>query len=171
MRIDPAPEFLVAVLRAEAECRGESDRLRRLTELREGRGLDALDAELDAAETMGLFGRWQEAIGEAAVSLEPLEVSQLVVDSAHGGMPTLRRDGAVARLAVDAAPVEEVAGLLSRLLERFVFDPETQVAQLDVGLGGTGGCATGECLPEDAPPGPLFEPRLRPRAVDGSRER
>jgi hypothetical protein len=28
-----------------------------------------------------------------------------------------------------------------------------------VGLGGTGGCAAGECLPEDAAPGPLFESR------------
>ena len=161
MRIEIAPEMAAACHRAEAEARGLTQRLDALARIREDDGLDALDAELDAAASLGLVAELASRLVASAEPLESCGLDTLVLEDAHAGMPTLRRDPPLARFQHDPAPFAVIAENLSQLVPRLVEDEERSVAMLAVGLGGTGGCATGECLPEDAPPGPLFERTAR----------
>lgn len=157
MQLEFEPDFRLQLLRAQAEARGLSGRLQALARAREADGLDALEAETDAAESLGLATELCDALLAAAEPLCALGVERLLLDDAHVGMPTLRREGAVAQFIHAPAPVGPLGRALDELCAAFALDPERGVATLAVGLGGTGGCATGECLPEDAPPGPLFE--------------
>ncbi len=161
MKVEVATPFLLDSLRLEADSRGDARRLVELTALREEDGMDGVEAELEAAETLGLTSRLIERLSGVALALEAFELPLLTVDGSHGGMPTLRRDGDRFHFTTEPATADLLGDTLARLVERFAFDPETTVAQLVVGLGGTGGCAAGDCLPEDAPAGPLFEARER----------
>lgn len=157
MRIAFAPEALVACARAEAEARGSMSKFDALVRAREEDGLDMLDAELDAAASLGLVGEFESRLADAAEPLAAAGIEAVHVEDARAGMPTLRRETPEARFRHDPAPLEVMCENLARLVAWLCEDEERTVAMLAVGLGGTGGCATGECLPEDAPPGPLFD--------------
>ena len=149
-------------MRAEAEARGLSTRLQLLADRRQDDDLAAEEALTLAAEELGLAEAFQIALAEAAWPLTQREedrTEELVVDDAHGGMPMLRLDGATARFVHDPAPAQQLAVSLERLVRCLTEEPTRTTASLDVGLGGSGGCAAGECLPEDAPAGPLFDRR------------
>jgi hypothetical protein len=158
MALRVAPSFLLEVARVEAEARGLSRRLAALVEERVAFDMDGFEAGLDAVEALGLGAELAERLSEAAAGLDPLGVSVLEVDDAHAGMPTLRRAGETTlRFTHDVASFGTLATSLGKLVALFAVEPERTEVSLAVGLGGTGGCATGECLPEDAPAGPLFE--------------
>jgi hypothetical protein len=162
MELRIAPAFLLDAAQSEAEARGLSRRFEDLAAERASFDLDDLDARLDAAQTLGLVDALNSGLLGPAAALEATGLDVLEVDDAHAGMPTLRRvDETTARFTHDVAPAATLAASLGKLVELLAEDPERTAASLAVGLGGTGGCATGECLPEDAPPGPLFERTAR----------
>lgn len=161
MKIEIAPDMAAACHRAEADARGITARFDTLVRAREEDGLDTLDAELDAADALGLSNALFARLEAVAAPLGLHELERVIVGAAQAGMPTLRRDTPDARFTHDAAPIESLAANLAVLVDRLCADEELHVAVLPVGLGGTGGCSTGECLPEDAPAGPLFAPRAR----------
>ena len=153
------PAFLADLVALEAEARGSQARMRELAELREADGLTATEAVADAAESIGLASVIREHLVGPFASMEEPEIESLYFHDAHGGMPEWRRDGTAAEIALPSAPLGELSSLLERLRAEVDADPERVAAVLPVGLGGTGGCACGDELPEDAPPGPLFERR------------
>jgi hypothetical protein len=158
MELRIAPTFLLEVAQLEAEARGLSRRLAELVAERVSFDMDDFEAGLDAVEALGLGEALKARLPESAAELDALGFSVLEVEDAHAGMPTLRRlDETSLRFSHDVAPVETLASSLGKLVARFAAEPERRVVSLAVGLGGTGGCATGECLPEDEPAGPLFE--------------
>lgn len=161
MRLEIQPDFRLQLLRAEAEARGLLGRLGSVAAAREADGLDAAEAEAEAADSLGLADEVDEALQAAAEPLETLGVERLILDDAHAGMPTLRRDETFAHFAHDPATATQLARTLALLAGQLARDPDRTVATLAVGLGGSGGCSGGDCLPEDAPAGPLFEPRPR----------
>ena len=162
MELRIAPAFLLECAQAEAEARGLSQRLEALAAERAAFDLDDLDARLDAAQSLGLLDALSSGLLEAATALESAGLGLLEVDDAHAGMPTLRRvDETTVRFTHDVAPATVLAASLGKLAGVLAEDPERTAVSLAVGLGGTGGCATGECLPEDAPPGPLFGRSVR----------
>jgi hypothetical protein len=157
-----APAFLFDLVQVEAEARGLARRLSELAAERALLDMDDLDARVDAAHSLGLVNALHDRLLETAAMLEPAGVEVVELDDAHAGMPTLRRlDEMSVRFTHDAAPLGTLAASLAKLSEGLVSEPDRMVVSLAVGLGGTGGCATGECLPEDAPAGPLFERTAR----------
>jgi len=162
MRVQPAPTFLSDVAVLEAEVRGVWGRLEALSSERVAFDMDELDARVDAAETLGLAEELRQRLAQAVAPLEGQGAELLEVEDAHAGMPSLRRlTPATLRFSHDAATIGTLAASLGKLAGLLEADPDRTVATLAVGLGGTGGCASGECLPEDAPPGPLFERAAR----------
>lgn len=175
LQLDPA--FLLDSAPIDAEARGDARRFRDLVRAREDDGLDPSDAELDAAETLGIADALTSAVADA---FEPLlsipddpdvtvpawwerGVCEVVVHDTRGNLPTLRRTPAGFVLWLPAGDAGTLSSLTEMLVAVFVDDPDRTVATVETGLGGTGGCACGEDLPEDAPVGPLFAPR--PRSV------
>ncbi|MFM2152262.1 MAG: hypothetical protein RL199_697 [Pseudomonadota bacterium] len=157
-----APSFLFDLVQLEAEARGLARRLSELAAERALLDMDDLDARVDAAHSLGLVNALSDRLLETAAVLESGGVEVVELDDAHAGMPTLRRlDEATVQFTHDAAPLGTLAASFAKLAEALAADPERTVVSLAVGLGGTGGCATGECLPEDAPAGPLFERPVR----------
>jgi hypothetical protein len=151
--------FLTDLLTAHAEATGHAAQLRALAALREEDGLDGATAIADAAESLGQLEEIRELLLAALSPLAEWEIERIRLTDVYGGMPTFRREGARAEVAVAPAPVREVCVILERLVARVAEDPERTAVVLPIGLGGTGGCACGDELPEDAPPGPLFERR------------
>jgi hypothetical protein len=151
--------FLSDLLTADAEATGHAPRLRSLASLREADGLEATEAIADAAESLGLLETIREQLLAVLSPLTEWEVERVRLVDVYGGMPTFRREGSRAEVSVAVAPVGEVCAIVERLVARVGEDPERTAVVLPVGLGGTGGCACGDELPEDAPPGPLFERR------------
>lgn len=160
MRIEVEPEFRLELCRREAAARGVAGRLRSLGAAREADGLDSLEAGLDACDQLGLAAALDALLEELLGELAVLEAEAVSVDNAWSDVPTLRRDGPEFRLQLTAAEFGALRGPTSTLVSSFTAEPERVAAVVVAGgLGGTGGCAAGECLPEDAPAGPLFEPR------------
>jgi hypothetical protein len=157
MRLQLEPVFLNDVLRAEAAARGSAGRLQSMAAAREQDGLDEADALADAAESIGLTEDIRQAFGEALDPLLEHEIESVEVSDVHGGMPTFRRLESSVRLQLAPAALGEMIGLLVSLIAEWQRDPERNVVSLAVGLGGSGGCACGDDLPEDAPAGPLFD--------------
>lgn len=160
MRIDVDAEFLSSCARAEAAARGSLARYENAVQMRVGDGLDELDAEVDAAEALGFADDLRDALEAVLGELPTLEldppVASIRVRDARAEMPAFRRDDSRATLTLPAGTSGELGGIVTQLLERLAEDPAKTAVTVAIGLGGTGGCATGECLPEDAPPGPLF---------------
>lgn len=168
LELDPA--FFLDALAQEAEARGDSFRFRSLARAREEDGLDPSDAELEAAQSLGLDLALEGAIEEALEPLLNLPEStdapvpawweggscEVVVRDTRGNLPTLRRTPLGFALWLPAVEAAGLGQLTSQLVQVFVDDPERTVATVETGLGGSGGCACGEDLPEDAPVGPLF---------------
>lgn len=154
--------FLAEVLRDIATSRGTLSRWKSLVEAREDDGLDLADAQLDAGEALGFLSDLETALQEG---LEPLlavldESPRLVqVGNARATMPTLSVEGHTVQLDLIPSSLQDVALLTRQLAERMAAAPERATVTVVAGLGGTGGCAAGDCLPEDAAPGPLFEQR------------
>lgn len=163
MRFEYEETFLAEMLRDQAAARGELPRWLALVAAREDDGLDLADAQLDAGQAMGLLADLDAALEQA---LEPLsgvlEVAPQVVQvrDERANMPTLHALDGRLLLALAPASLEDITSLARRLAERMAAQPELAVVTVPAGLGGTGGCAAGDCLPEDAAAGPLFE-RLR----------
>lgn len=155
MHLEFDPEFRLELLRAEAEARGVLARLRDLADRREADGLERDDAELEGAEALGLGADLGHALADA---LEPVsaEFARVHLRSAFTGMPTFKRHGTDASVTLPVAPFATAAALLARLAAAAANDPDRTAFWIPVGLGGSGGCACGNDLPEDAPPGPLF---------------
>jgi hypothetical protein len=151
--------FLAEVVTAEALRRALDGRLKAMAAYREADGIDATSAVLDAAESLGLAEAVRTEVLDALGPLAELEIEHLVVRDSHGGMPECRRDEDSAQISVAPGPVADVCGVLAELRRHVEAQPDRMTVQLPVGLGGTGGCACGEDLPEDAAPGPLFERR------------
>lgn len=161
MRIDWSDHFRLELCRIEAEARALLPRLRRLASLREEDGLDSVEAELDAAEQLGLFRDLDASVAEPLAVLEALDVEQPLgtvhVRGSRSAQPTLKRLVPDVELTLPPSEFRTLRATIAVLAGAFVDSPERTAATHAVGLGGSGGCATGECLPEDAPPGPLFE--------------
>lgn len=153
MTIEFEPEFHDALLRDLAASRGLEARLNALVAAREEDGLDSFEALLDAAESLELVSDLEERFADVLAPLEALEIERVGVSDSHADMPTLRRWETLARVWV---PVQDAAQLAGRLVALLNEDPDRRVVTLPVGLGGFGGCACGEELPEDEPVGPLF---------------
>jgi hypothetical protein len=161
MRIDVDREFRLELCRHEAEARGVLGRVRSLASAREADGLDPLDAELDACDQLGLGPALDDLLADLLAELTRLDVDAVAVTNAWSDVPTLRREGPSFRLQLAPSAFGALRGPTSTLVSSFTAEPERVSAVVVTGLGGNGGCAAGECLPEDAPPGPLFEPRVR----------
>lgn len=153
--------FLAEILRDMATSRGLLSRWTSLVHAREDDGLDLADAQLDAGDALGFMSDLDAALQEA---LEPLlvvldERPKLVrVGNARGTMPKLAVEDRTAHLLLIASSFQDAVLLTRQLAERLAAEPERTAVTVVAGLGGTGGCAAGDCLPEDAAPGPLFEP-------------
>ena len=124
--------------------------------MREDDGLTEVEAVADAGESMGLLGEITDALVEALEPLSETELDDVQVVNAYGEMPSLRRREADFSLALPVGAQGELLAVVEPLVEQFRDDPERMVATVAVGLGGSGGCACGDDLPEDQPPGPLF---------------
>lgn len=154
--------FLAEVLRDIATSRGALSRWTSHVHAREDDGLDLADAQLDAGEALGYISDLDAALHE---SLEPLLAvledapTVVKVSTAQATMPTLSVQGRTVQLDLIASSLQDATQLTRQLAERMAADPERATVTVVAGLGGTGGCAAGECLPEDAAPGPLFEPQ------------
>lgn len=162
MRFSYEETFLAEVLRDLAEARGTLPRWVSLVQAREDDGLDLADAQLDAGQAMGLVADLEAAIEDALEPLaDVLEVPATDVElrDERATMPTLTVEGATLRLGLAPASIEELGTVTRRLALRLAEEPERVTVTVAEGLGGTGGCAAGDCLPEDAAPGPLFERR------------
>lgn len=163
MRFEYEETFLAEVLRELAAARGALPRWLSLVASREDDGLDLADAQLDAGQAMGLVADLDSALEQA---LEPLsgvlevEPEVVRVHDERASMPTLHVLDRSLKLALAPSTLEDVASLARRLAERLASQPDLAGVTVAAGLGGTGGCAAGDCLPEDAAAGPLFE-RLR----------
>lgn len=157
MNLQFDPSWLAGFVEAEAQARGQGDRLRALAANRESDGLDSVEATVDAADSLGLVEEVRSLLAEQLDAVPELEAVPLRVDDLHGGMPTWRRtdEGALLQLPMDN--LAELRTTVERLFALIAADPERVSAVVPVGLGGTGGCACGDELPEDAPPGPLFD--------------
>jgi len=151
--------FLRDFITAEAARRELSGRLAGLVALREADGLETQEAFVDSAESLGLLGEARAQLEELLTPLAELEVERVTLDDVHRGIPTSRREEGRAYLSVPVGTVEEMRNVLVQLVNRAVADPEHTTVVLPIGLGGTGGCACGDELPEDEPPGPLFTAR------------
>ena len=143
-------------LRAQAEAHGLASRIDALARAREADGMEPADAWLDAAESTGLIEAWSSRLIDAAEPLLALGIEKIQLAPARSAMPRLRKNPPSALFTHDAAPLDALVPALTALVERLAADPDREASMLITGLGGTGGCAAGECLPEDAPPGPLF---------------
>jgi hypothetical protein len=159
MELDFDDAFLCEVVSAEAEARGLRGDLIALSANKEADGLDTIGALLDAADVLGLVAAVRTRLDEVVSPLAELEVIRVGLGDAHGGMPSCSRIDGLARLTVQPAPLDEMCAVLRDLCDKARNHPEHTNVILPIGLGGTGGCACGEDLPEDAPPGPLFERR------------
>jgi hypothetical protein len=157
MELDFDSSWLAGFAEAEAAARGQSDRLRSLVSNREADGLDGLEAVIDAADSLGLVAEARAVVEDALDSVSDLPNQPVHVEDVHGGMPLWRRSDEGALLQLPMEPLTELKGVLEKLVSLLRDDPERVSAVVPVGLGGTGGCACGDELPEDAPPGPLFE--------------
>jgi hypothetical protein len=151
--------FLADVVALEAEARGLQSRLAELAALREDDGLTETEAAADAAESIGLTESIRDHLSAPFASLVDPPIDTITFVDAHGGMPEWRRDGTAAIVALTPATLHELGPVVERLRAAIDVDPERLSVALAVGLGGTGGCACGDELPEDAPAGPLFERR------------
>jgi hypothetical protein len=148
--------FLADLLRAEASARGVAGRLVQLAAAREQDGLDEDEALHDAAESLGLVSDVRDALTSAIEPLAEYEVASVLLGSAHGTMPTLRRTDHQAWLSVEPGALGELTPVCDAIVAKMLADPELTAVTLPLGLGGSGGCACGDELPEDQPPGPLF---------------
>ena len=157
MKLDFEDAFLREVVTAEAAARGSSSRLASLVALRESDGLDADEALVDAAESMGLLGELRDQFDDLLEPLVAHDVEHVTLSDVHGGMPTCTRSDRHAEIALLSGDMRELRPVLGQLVERAVSDAEHTTVVLSLGLGGTGGCACGDDLPEDEPVGPLFE--------------
>jgi len=161
MRIDWSDHFRLELCRIEAEARAMLPRLRRIASLREEDGLDSVEAELDAAEQLGLFKDLDAAVTEPLSVLDELEAESPVetvhVRGSRAAQPTLKRQVPDVELTLPPSEFRTIRATIAVLAGAFVDSPERTAATHAIGLGGSGGCATGECLPEDAPAGPLFD--------------
>jgi hypothetical protein len=155
MRLSFDPVFLSDLLRAEAAARGVGAKLQSLVARREDDGLTEVEAVADAAESLGLL-EIEDALVEALESLSELELEVVELTNNFGEQPSLRRREVEFRLALAPTALGEMLAVVQPLVEQFRLDPERMVATVAVGLGGSGGCACGDELPEDQPPGPLF---------------
>jgi hypothetical protein len=131
-RVDPT--FLVPWVRAELEAAGEAAALDAHAARAQADGLDADEAELDAASDLAARRGLLAALEGAAA---PLWLSE--VREARGLAERVERDGpsCVAWLRATAGAAHRLAQLVGTLVE----DPGSAVAEL-AGLGGTPGCAT-----------------------------
>jgi hypothetical protein len=131
-RIDPA--FLVPWVRAELEAAGEGSALDAHAARAQEDGLDADEAELDAASDLAARRGLLAAIEGAAAPLWLTEVRE-----ARGLAERVERSGpsCIAWLRATAGAAHRLAQLVATLVE----DPRSAVAEL-AGLGGTPGCAT-----------------------------
>jgi len=162
LHFDPAA--YAELVRAEASCRGHEARLDQLVVRRLEDDLPPDDALATAAEELGLDAALREALERALAPLsEPVDdesaVERVRIDLARGEMPRLEREVDTAAVWLEPAPVEAATRTAQELVTLLRSQPGRRAVVLPVGLGGSGGCAAGECLPEDAPPGPLFEGR------------
>jgi hypothetical protein len=128
------PTFLVAWVRAELDALGEGTVLDAHAARAQQDGLDADEAELDAAADLATRRGLVASLEGAAA---PLWLSE--VREARGLAERVERSGpsCVAWLRATAG----AAGRLSQLVRTLVDDPRSVVAEL-AGLGGTPGCAT-----------------------------
>lgn len=165
MRVEWSNHFRLELSRIEADARGLLARLRRLADLREEDGLDSLDAELDAAESLGLFTEFDNVVLDAMQALAEADpetaVEFVTVRGSRAAQPTLKRLPPQVELTLPPSDLRTLKSTLNVLVGAITDSPARTSSTLAVGLGGSGGCATGECLPEDAPAGPLFEQGAR----------
>jgi len=131
-RIDPA--FLVPWVRAELEALGEAAALEAHAARAQEDGLDADEAELDAAEGLAARRGLVAALEGAAGPLWLAEVRE-----ARGLSERIERSGPSCVAWLRATP--GAAQRLAQLAGALVDDPGAAVAEL-AGLGGTPGCAT-----------------------------
>jgi hypothetical protein len=131
-RIDPA--FLIPWVRAELEAAGEGAALDAHAARAQEDGLDADEAELDAAADLAARRGLLAALEGAAAPLWLTEVRE-----ARGLAERVERSGpsCTAWLRATAGAAHRLAQLVATLVE----DPGSAVAEL-AGLGGTPGCAT-----------------------------
>lgn len=174
LNLDFSRSYLLDAFPSEAEARGELFRLLDLARAREADGLEPSDAELEAAQSLGLdlaLNQVLEAAFEPVLSLGDLSEEQIPawwehgecwvkVRDTRGNLPTLRRTPLGFNLWLPAAPIQTLAVLAAELVHHFVEKPERTVATVDAGPGGSGGCACGDELPEDSLAGPLFRTKL-----------
>lgn len=152
--------FLIEAARDLAEGRGQLGVFLELVHRREDDGLSPGDAVADACEQLGLL-RELKAVFERSVDAlnegRDTPVGAVNVHSERALMPTLSVVGGLATYRLAPGALDEFSSVVELLTERLVANPDLQTVTIAAGLGGTGGCAAGECLPEDAAPGPLFE--------------
>lgn len=154
--------FLAPVLEDMAASRGLLARWTALVQAREDDGLDLADAQLDAGQALDFVSDLDAALQEG---LEPLlavldespEVAR--VGNARATMPRLSVEGRTVLLDLIPSSFQDVVLLTRQLAEKMAAAPDRTAVTVVAGLGGTGGCAAGDCLPEDAAVGPLFKPR------------
>jgi hypothetical protein len=130
--VDPA--FLVPWVRAELEATGDRTALDAHAARAQEDGLDADEAELDAASDLAGRRGLLAALEGAAAPLWLTEVRE-----ARGLAERVERSGpsCVAWLRSTAGAAQRLAQLVATLVD----DPRSSVAEL-AGLGGTPGCAT-----------------------------
>jgi len=130
--VDPA--FLVPWVRAELEGVGEGAALDARAARAQQDGLDADEAELDAASDLAAR---RGLLATLEASAAPLWLNE--VREARGLAERVERNGpsCVAWLRATAGAAHRLAQLVATLVD----DPGAAVAEL-AGLGGTPGCAT-----------------------------
>lgn len=174
--------YLLDTFPSEADARGELFRLMSLARAREADGLEPSDAELEAAQSLGLDLSLKQLLEEIFEPLLTIDFEAgagfdfdkslpiplwweggeclVKVKDTRGNLPTLRRTQQGFILWLPAAPFDELASLSTSLVRCFVEEPERAVATVELGLGGSGGCACGDELPEETLAGPLFSSAL-----------
>lgn len=162
MRFQVDPDWQNLVVAKEAEARGEGGRLRSLAYAREADGFDPSEAETLAGEALGLVAGLDDLLREAVAPLEQLAEAADFAE-ARGEVPTLRQEEGLLRFRLPASAFAEVRSTANGLVTALGEDPERLVVTLMAGVGGTGGCACGDELPQDSVTGPLFAGRERSR--------
>jgi hypothetical protein len=145
VQVDPL--FLVPWVRAELEARGEAHELAALSARAAADGLDADDAEFDAASEL-----FERRGLRAAMDLAAGELGEVIVRESRGASEWVERPsrapgqhdlfGELGPAACTAflRPAAGAASRLAHLAQRLAEDPEAQRVENAL-LGGTSGCA------------------------------
>jgi hypothetical protein len=130
------PQFLAAWVRAELEASGEAAMLANLIGRAMNEGLDADEAELDAAGQIAERRGWLDALERAPGDLALAELRE-----ARGQSERLERcagNTAIAFLRATPGAIKR----LEQLGQALATDANAKIAEITSALGGTPGCST-----------------------------